>query len=410
MKKTGRIILISISLLYSVVEYFFSRDGPLLAISECSVATVIAWFVGWQFDKLRLYAKEKEKTVENYRQLLELFPKSVIIHRYNKILYANKSALELIGASEMEEVKGRSIVDFLDEKNKDNAIASYNLLHKTKGSVATTNQKLKCLDGRIIYFEETSVCMDYEDMPTILSIYKDITESKEQTEQLLQKSEKLALVGQMAAGIAHEIRNPLTSIKGFIQLFRDNTEEKSYYDIVLSELDRINHILGEFLVLARPSVVEFKKVNIAAFLHNVSTLVNTQSILANVEIEMDYEENLPYILGEENQLKQVFLNIIKNSIEAMPEGGIIRIVAKSPEANSVSIFFMDQGIGIPEERIPSLGEPFYTTKEKGTGLGLMTCYKIIEGHQGNLFISSKVNVGTTIEIRFPASADNLVAI
>lgn len=410
MKKTGRITLISISFLFSIVEYFVSGDTLLFAIIECTIATCIAWFVGWQLDKVRIFAKEKKESEENYKQLIELFPKSVIIHRNYDILYANKSALNLVGASRREELIGMSIFEFIDEKFRAQVQDRLANIHNITEPILATNQILKRLDGNKIYIESTSLSIVYEGGPAVLSICKDITRSKEQTEQMLQKSEKLALVGQMAAGIAHEIRNPLTSIKGFIQLFRSNTDEKTYYDIVLSELDRINHILGEFLVLAKPSVIDFKEVNLPLILNDVATLINTQSIMANVQIETEYEGDLPFVLGEANQLKQVFINLLKNSIEAMPNGGTVQIKAKKWDDNVVSIYFIDHGVGIPEERIPSLAEPFYTTKEKGTGLGLMTCYKIIEGHHGNLLISSKVNVGTTIEIRLPISAEQLIAI
>ncbi|MEK5393184.1 ATP-binding protein [Margalitia sp. FSL K6-0131] len=410
MKKTGRITLICISFLFSIVEYFFSSDGLLLAIIDFTVAAIIAWFVGWQLDKVRLFAKEKKESEENYKQLIELFPKSVIIHRNYDILYVNKSALKLVGALQMEELVGKSIFDFIDEEKKEQIQERLDYLHKTTEPISVTNLKLKLLDGKNIYIESTSLSIVYEGSSAVLSICKDITRSKEQTEQMLQKSEKLALVGQMAAGIAHEIRNPLTSIKGFIQLFRSNTEEKTYYDIVLSELDRINHILGEFLVLAKPTAVDYKEVDLPLILDDVVTLINTQSILANIEIQTVYADQLPYILGEANQLKQVFINVLKNSIEAMPHGGIIQIKAEKKDDSLISIYFIDQGVGIPEERIPSLAEPFYTTKEKGTGLGLMTCYKIIEGHRGNLLISSKVNVGTTIEIRLPVATEKPIAI
>jgi two-component system sporulation sensor kinase A len=241
----------------------------------------------------------------------------------------------------------------------------------------------------------------YGGKEAILSIGNDITKRKEQTEQLLQKSEKLALLGQMAAGIAHEIRNPLTSIKGFIQLFKSETHQAEYYDIVLSELDRINTIVGEFLVLAKPTAAVFAEKDVKELLKDVVTLINTQSILNNVQIFVDIESVLPKISCEENQLKQVFLNLLKNAIEAMPSGGNIDVKVKVKAEGEISIQIIDHGIGIPKDRIPTLGEPFYTTKEKGTGLGLMTCYKIIESHSGQLMIDSEVNEGTTIEIILP---------
>jgi signal transduction histidine kinase len=211
----------------------------------------------------------------------------------------------------------------------------------------------------------------------------------------------LALLGQMAAGIAHEIRNPLTSIKGFVQLFKTEQHRVEYYDIVLSELDRINDIVGEFLVLAKPTAAVFAEKDVKELIKDVVTLINTQSILNNVQIFVEFECDLPRISCEENQLKQVFLNLLKNAIEAMPSGGNIDVKVKVKEEGKISIQIIDQGIGIPKERIPTLGEPFYTTKEKGTGLGLMTCYKIIENHHGELTIDSELNKGTTIEIILP---------
>ena len=203
-------------------------------------------------------------------------------------------------------------------------------------------------------------------------------------------------------GIAHEIRNPLTSIRGFIQLFQSKyTEDEQYFKLVLSELDRINLIVGEFLVLSKPTAVEFKEKEITTLIKDVVTLINTQAIMNNIQIVEEYRSVLPKVVCEENQLKQVFINLLKNAIEAMPDGGIIEVKVLEKDKDKVSIFITDQGMGIPEERIPKLGEPFYTTKEKGTGLGLMTCYKIIENHDGEMNISSEINKGTLVEILLP---------
>lgn len=138
------------------------------------------------------------------------------------------------------------------------------------------------------------------------------------------------------------------------------------------------------------------------------TLMSTQSILSNVQIFSEFESDLPKICCEEAQLKQVFLNLFKNAIEAMPNGGNIEVKVKKNEVGKILIHFIDQGVGISPERIPTLGEPFYTTKEKGTGLGLMTCYKIIESHKGELTINSEVNKGTEIQITLPTMTQPLL--
>ncbi len=308
----------------------------------------------------------------------------------------------MIAAHNKNELIGRSIYDFLIFDSNNNIKEIRKGLQK---NVATSSivVRLKRLDGKIIFFEVTSELSQYEGKEIILSIGKDVTDDKKQTDSLLLKSEKLALVGQMAAGIAHEIRNPLTSIKGFIQLFRSNTYQKEYYDIVLSELERINHILGEFLVLAKPSITVFEENELEPLIKDVVTLVNTQSIMNSAQIIVEISPELPTILCEKNQLKQVLINLLKNAIEAMPNGGLIKINAQMKSPNQISIFVNDHGVGIPKERIPTLGEPFYTTKEKGTGLGLMTCFKIIESHHGELIIESEEGIGTTIEILLPIS-------
>lgn len=236
----------------------------------------------------------------------------------------------------------------------------------------------------------------------LLVISHDITELKK-TEELLRKSEKLSVVGQLAAGVAHEIRNPLTSIRGFIQFIQEGNYKREYFQTILSELDRIQSVVNEFLVLAKPQVINFTPRNLSPLLHQVVELLQTEAILNNVQITVELDETATMVNCEENQLKQVFINILKNAIEAMPNGGRITIQLQQL-GDSLSVRIQDQGEGIGEERIQKLGEPFYTTKEKGTGLGLMISYKIIQAHQGNMKISSQRNKGTTVEITLPVCA------
>ncbi|MGB8954152.1 MAG: ATP-binding protein [Tumebacillaceae bacterium] len=237
------------------------------------------------------------------------------------------------------------------------------------------------------------------------TIAKDITESKK-TEEILRKSDKLGVVGQLAAGVAHEIRNPLTAIKGFVQLIEASTDAKrEYFEIMLSELDRIEFIINEFLVLAKPQAVSFQHKDLRVLLQNIIAIVDTQAIMSRVQIVMNAEPDLPLIECEENQLKQVFINVLKNSIEAMHGGGTIRIEVNRHNDDHVQVRIVDEGSGIPPERIQKLGEPFYTTKEKGTGLGLMVSYKIINEHQGKINISSELDKGTTVDVILPVSLD-----
>ncbi|MGE1013022.1 PAS domain-containing sensor histidine kinase [Bacillus wiedmannii] len=254
------------------------------------------------------------------------------------------------------------------------------------------------INDSVNFFEARCLPLLHE---KIMIIVRDITERKK-TEELLNKSDTLAAIGQLAAGVAHEVRNPLTVIKGFIQLFQINKEDQEkYFDLMLSEIDRIEAILQEFLSIAKTDEINTEQKNIYQIYKNVVSLMNTKAIMTNIQVELYADTKDISIECSENQLKQVFINILQNSIEAMPDGGKITIHIKEINDEGVIIHVIDEGIGIPEERIKRLGEPFYSTKEKGTGIGLMLSYKIIESHQGKISIMSEVGVGTTVTIYLP---------
>ena len=233
----------------------------------------------------------------------------------------------------------------------------------------------------------------------IVIISRDISERKKAEEHLLQ-SEKLSIVGELAAGIAHEIRNPLTTIKGFVQIYKSN-EDIKYTDLLLSELERIETITSELLSLGKPQVIRMNRTNLLDLIENTLELLLPQAIMNNIEFKLSYEESSFFITCEKNQIKQVFINILKNAMEAMHEGGEIHLNLRKGAEGTCIISVQDQGSGIPEEILPRLGEPFYTLKEKGTGLGLMICHKIIKQHNGTITYQSKVKEGTLVEIELP---------
>lgn len=238
---------------------------------------------------------------------------------------------------------------------------------------------------------------------TVMRISEDIT-SQKQSEKMLMKSEMLSAVGQLAAGIAHEIRNPLTSLKGFLQLMIQSKKyQKDYADVMMSEFNRLESIINEFLVLSRSKSVKFEPVNVNLLLEEVIMVVESQAVLKGVSIQKNLAPSLPHIQGIPNELKQVFLNILKNGIEAM-DGvtGVIQVTSLLKN-DQMMLIFEDQGKGIPEDEIGKLGEPFYTTKEKGTGLGLMMTIKIIESHGGTIRFESKSFEGTRVIITFPSN-------
>ncbi|WP_237389701.1 ATP-binding protein [Bacillus sp. USDA818B3_A] len=265
--------------------------------------------------------------------------------------------------------------------------------------------RLKHKEGYWIEFE--SKCMPVkgseDTVENIVIISRDISERKKSEEILLQ-SEKLSIVGELAAGVAHEIRNPLTTIKGFVQLYKAENRSNHYNDILLSELERIEAITSELLSLGKPQAVQLNQVSLGELLENTVELLHPQANMNNIQFDLMVDGGPFIVNGEKNQLKQVFLNVLKNAIEAMPNGGDIQIRLREDGENSCVISVQDHGLGIPEELLPRLGEPFYSLKEKGTGLGVMICHKILKQHHGTITYTSRLKEGTKVEIKLPLAS------
>ncbi|WP_242235486.1 ATP-binding protein [Bacillus cereus group sp. BfR-BA-01316] len=261
------------------------------------------------------------------------------------------------------------------------------------------------LDDEIYYFEARLLPL-FED--EIMIIVRDITERTITTE-LLKKSDTLNAVGQLAAGVAHKVRNPLTVIKGFVQLLQQEVgKDKGYLSLILSEISSIETVLQEFLSIAKPNAAVFEPKNLCTILDNVVDLISTQAIMKNIRIVLNMDVETLLVECCEIQLKQVFYSILQNSIEAIQNGQEIIISVKKYNSTEVKISILDKGVGIPSERIKRLGEPFYSTKEKGTGVGLMMSYRIIESHGGKISIKSQVGKGTAVTLFFPIYNGNSV--
>ncbi|MGG3468877.1 PAS domain-containing protein [Neobacillus pocheonensis] len=274
-----------------------------------------------------------------------------------------------------------------------------------EGKVWKGEIRNKAKDGTF-YWVDTTIIPFVNDQGKpyqYLAIRNDITERKK-TEEVLHRQDKLAAVGQLAAGVAHEIRNPLTSMKGyaeFLQLDESDPERLEFLNIILDEIERVNTIVEDFMVLAKPKAVELEEKNVVPVIKNVVSLLEFEARKKNVHLSFDCNQEIIQIECDENRLKQVFLNFIKNGIEAMPNGGDLHVRTLIHE-NNVQISIQDTGVGIPKDKLKKLGEPFYTTKKTGNGLGLMVSFKIIESHNGKVFVESEPNKGTTFNILLPA--------
>jgi two-component system, sporulation sensor kinase A len=351
--------------------------------------------------------KRSEEELHQTKERLEAFIQHSadaiwMIDMDDKILQINPAFESLFGWSSQEVVGNKLpiIPDFLQEQ-----IEQVHQLIKSGQSLSGYETQRLCKDGRLLHVSATlsPVRNTVGDVIGLSGTCRDISQNKKSEEMLIQ-SEKLNIAGQLAAGLAHEIRNPLTALMGFVQLLSASEGSPvKYLDVMASELNRIEMIVSELLMLAKPQSITVKRKHIVPILEDVLTLSDSQAHLHNVLVQTEFADDLPELNCDENHLKQVFINFIKNAIEAMVDGGTLRIEVTVNEDNLMCIRFQDEGPGIPKERLARLGEPFYTTKTKGTGLGLMVSKKIIENHNGSLTFSSTLGVGTQVDVYLPVT-------
>jgi PAS domain S-box-containing protein len=343
--------------------------------------------------------KELVLREEVYRRLVEDSPDAVAISTGRQWRYINKTLVDLFGGDNKEQLLAKSSYDFVhpDYLQMNQA----RVTRVEEGSTANLEEQIFLkLNGEPFYAETISIPTLYHGEPAIHTIIRDVTKRRED-HALLVQAEKLKMAGQLAAGIAHEIRNPLTAIKGFMKLMKPNMKEE-YLNIMSEEIERIENIITELLGLSKPNKAQFQQVDITKTIKQIVTLLQPQAHLQNIVFETDYRAGRSLILCDEGQLKQAFINFLKNAIESMPSGGIARIRTDSTH-NCIQIEIIDNGVGIPADKLNHLGDPFFTTKETGTGLGFMISKKIIEDHNGQLTVRSMVGEGTTISILLPLS-------
>ncbi len=235
-----------------------------------------------------------------------------------------------------------------------------------------------------------------------ICVFQDITHLK-RLEAELNHKKTLATIGELSANMAHEIRNPLASLKGAIEMLKEGKITKEHseklMEIAINEMDRLNKIITDFLVYSRPSPPEFSTFDLYGLLNDTIEMVEVNPTVNSISIKRDFNGSLLF-RGDAQKLRQVFLNLINNAIEAMVNGGEL-LVSTAVTSNSVKIIFKDSGYGIAPEDIGKIFYPFYTTKEEGTGLGLSIVYRIIEEHGGTIRVDSKQERGTVFELELP---------
>ena len=301
----------------------------------------------------------------------------------------------------------------------DRALGVWNVMfvwvrHKGKliGAIRAANKKAGFTeeDARLIAILGNNFSVALENARLYESLRLQMKELKDTQEQLVQAA-KLAAIGELASNVAHEINNPLTSILGYAELIKEETDTSSIMrdlEIIEKESLRARDIVHQLLEFSRKKPLEVKPLDVNALLMSVIDLVSVQMKDSRVKVASDFGD-LPMINGDENQLKQVFLNIINNAVFSMERQGVLGIRTHC-SGEFVEVHITDTGKGIPKEVMGRIFEPFFTTKnEKGTGLGLSISYKIVQSHNGRIEVESEVGKGSRFIIKLPAAEKKVIA-
>ena len=332
--------------------------------------------------------------------LVENMPMGLVaMDRESRIIAFNQTA-EFVLRKTAGEVIGQMAEDVLPEACRD-------LLRTLEVEKQIIAKEIDCFltDGRTIPLEVIATVLEEEDGARgVVVLFRDITEIKQLKKEIAQ-SQRLASLGSLAAGVAHEIRNPLSSIKGFATYFkeryRDNPDDSQTADIMVQEVDRLNRVIGQLLDYARPMTMNRRETAIQTVIQHALRMIESQAREKGVVIQTELQADVAALLIDPDRIKQVFLNLYLNAIGAMEGGGILSVALFSMTDRRIRIEVRDTGVGIDPKNLDRIFDPYFTTKSSGTGLGLAIVQKIIEAHRGEIQVASTPGLGTTVSVILP---------
>jgi signal transduction histidine kinase len=389
-------------------------------------------FIRRAFNKIEKLSTDEIKTLVRYQAsenellgtVLQAINTGIVVINSNaRVLTCNDAAKRLIplrrnlveGASLKFVLKDTDVAQFmLDSISKDEEKGE----REQEFFIQRGEKVLTLSIHSLVYQSSFEPLMTYDTGSRILFIINDVSEERSK-EARLQRSESLASLTTVAAGVAHEIKNPLASIGIHLQLLRKAFERKKqltlddskrYLDVIDEEIERLNSIVVDFLFAVRPMNVTLRYEQLNTIVKDVCSFVTYELGEHHINLKLDLEDYLPKLRVDENLIKQVLLNIIKNAINAMEEHGGLLTVKTRNFGDTIGLIITDNGCGMDESTQSKIFEPYFTTKESGSGLGLTMVFKVIKEHGGEITVTSSVNKGTTFSVLLPVPTNQRLAI
>ncbi len=384
---------------------------PELTTTTFTIACACAGYAMWKYE---LFAMTPANAAEG---IISTMPDSLLLVGPDQsITLANKATLKMLGYKESELI-GQAVEIIFAEKDGEKAVVGGMAAEESEARFVVAETSFRTKAGKSVPISlSRSVMRDREGkLQGIIYIGRDITErklaeeEKQRMEEHLQIAGRLAAVGELSAGVAHELNNPLAAIQGFAQFLaqRENVDEttKSDAETIYKEAQRATRITGNLLSFARRQKPEKRLVSINEVVEKALELHAYRMKVNNIEVLLELDTGLPMTMADPDQMQQVFVNVLSNAEQAMTEahGGGKLCVKTQKVRKVIRIAFTDDGPGISEDNLRRMFDPFFTTKDvgKGTGLGLSICYGLVEGHGGHMYARSKPGKGTTIVVEIP---------
>jgi PAS domain S-box-containing protein len=379
----------------------------IFLVSAIGIAAVITF----------LHYNNTKSTLEEVkglaRQILQSIPTGVLTVNPSGVITAINPTAEAVLKRSAKDLLGNSYESVFAEGETIRAVLEGALRHHQHVSQKELPYEAQDQTVHTIRVSTAELTGDDADSAGVILQAQDVTDWLS-LEQRVRVGDKLAALHTLSAGVAHELRNPLSAMDLNLQLLEEELRERAslpdqgalYLRVLNAECRRLSVILDNFMKFARPGSVGLHEVNVSALIEHIMALMQFEAEERKVRLERAVKDPLPSVLGDETAISQVLLNVVVNAFHAMPNGGFCRIAAEAHHANGtywLIVSVKDTGIGIKKEELARVFEPFYTTKSNGTGLGLAIAYRIMEDHGGTIQVSSTPGMGTTVVVTFPVA-------